>query len=270
MVLISHRISSLIVGALLLTALGALIWHLLDESARVEVHSVGALEDYLEELVADGDPPGLAIAVVRDEETVYLKAIGQADAPNRVRATPETLFNWWSITKILTAVAILQLGEQGRLDLDDAVSTHLPFFKPTYPSKDSQPVTIGQLLNHSSGIPEAGLATYTWIHINGDLPSQRAFAEEVVPSSVRLQFKPGTKGLYTNFGYLLLGALIETVSGLDYQGYVRQRILKPLQMDETVFFVDRNLESRAAHGSHSIFDFQTLFLRHLHQVNCTC
>jgi CubicO group peptidase (beta-lactamase class C family) len=177
-----------------------------------------------------------------------------------VAATPETLFNWWSITKVLTAVAVLQLCEKSRLHLDDNVSHHLPFFQPRHTSHGNRPVTVGHLLNHSSGIADAGLATYGWIQLKGNLPSQRVFAGKVVPRQVRLQFEPGRKGIYTNFGYLLLGALIETVTGIDYQEYLRQHILAPLQMNETVFNLGGNAEPRVARGSHPIFDFQTILL----------
>lgn len=260
MMLLSHRISALLLGACLIALLGILFWHFAQESAPSEVRTLDELEHYLNDLVASGDPPALSIGVVKDGEIVYLRAFGKADGPNRIAATPETLFRWWSLTKILTAVAIFQLSEKGDLELNDKVTDHLPFFEPVFASETDQPLTIGHLLNHSSGIPEAGLKTYSWIHSGKSSPSQTVFAGEVVPKHARLQFEPGTKGIYSNLNYVLLGAVIEAASGIDYRAYVAENILKPLRMSSTVFDLDCRLEPWTAYGSHPVLSFQSILL----------
>src|SRR5687767_8221346 len=91
------------------------------------------LEAYLNRLVASGNPPGLSLVVVEDGAVVYENAFGLADGPRNIKATPETVYHWWSMTKIPTAVAILQLQEQRKLNLDDAVTKHLPWFEVQSP-----------------------------------------------------------------------------------------------------------------------------------------
>ena len=95
------------------------------------------LESYLDRLVSSGNPPGLSLVVVKDGNIVYNNAFGYADGPNRVKADTDTVYHWWSMTKIPTAIAIMQLREQGKLDLDDAVTEYLPWFDVTYPSETS-------------------------------------------------------------------------------------------------------------------------------------
>src|SRR5688572_30086540 len=104
------------------------------------------LESYLNRLVASGNPPGLSVVVVKDGEVVYENAFGFADGPRHSKATPETVYHWWSMTKIPTAVAIMQLHEQGKLDLEDVVTKHLPWFEVKYRSGDSPAITIRNLL----------------------------------------------------------------------------------------------------------------------------
>lgn len=91
MIRLSHRLAPLVLGACLIALLGILFWHFARESTPSGVHSIDELEHYLGALVASGDPPGLSIGVVKGGETVYLRAFGKADGPNRTGATPETL-----------------------------------------------------------------------------------------------------------------------------------------------------------------------------------
>src|SRR5689334_13732493 len=87
-----------------------------------QVRSKAELEAYLDRLVASGNPPGLSVIVVRKDQIVYSNAFGYADGPQKIKATPETVYHWWSMTKIPTAVAVMQLQEQGRLNIDDLVT----------------------------------------------------------------------------------------------------------------------------------------------------
>lgn len=95
------------------------------------VETLAELEAYLENLAGHnaGSPPGLSLVVVQDGQVVYRNAFGMADGPNAIPATPDTVYNQWSMTKIFTAVAILQLQEQGLLNIEDQVSRYLDFFE---------------------------------------------------------------------------------------------------------------------------------------------
>ena len=227
------------------------------------VQNVAELDAYLEKLVDSGSPPGLSMVIVKNDSIVYSKGFGWADGPHKIKATPQTVYHWWSITKIPTAIAILQLQEQGKLQLDDAISKYLPFFKVKYPSDKSSTITIRHLLNHSSGIPDAGgLKFAKWIHHDGEPAlDQTAFIEKVFPDYATLAFEPGEDTAYTNIGYMLLGAIIEKVSAQNYRDYIRQNILEPLEMTQTDFVYTSNMEANEAAGSHPSFTFMAPMLR---------
>lgn len=215
------------------------------------VTSVGELEAYLDALTAFGTPPGLSLVVVKDGAVVYQRGFGLADGPRQVAATPETVYGWWSMTKLFTAAAVLRLHEQGRLDIDDPVARHLPFFAVAYPSASSEPITIRHLLNHSSGLANNAPALVGWIH-HTDQPrlDQSAYIARVLPDYATLRFEPGDHGEYTNVGYMVLGALIEAAAGQTYEDYVRDQLLRPLGMRQTDFAYSEAMLARAAVASH--------------------
>jgi D-alanyl-D-alanine carboxypeptidase len=219
------------------------------------------VEKYFHELTTSGNPSSLSFTVVKDGQIVYNKAFGLADGPNRIPATTQTVYHWWSTTKVLTAVAIFQLQEQGMLNLDDPVHDYLPFFNVEYPSTSSTPVTIRHLLNHSSGLPDNVPAVVGWMHYEGQPAiDQTDFLEKVFPDYAKLQFEPGTQSVYTNVGYMVLGAIIEIVSGEPYEDYIRQHILQPLQMNRTDFIYTESMDTDVAVGMHPLLDIQSAFL----------
>jgi len=224
----------------------------------ISVRSIAELENYLERLTDFGTPSGLSLTVIKDDSLVYSKGFGWADRPHDIQATPETVYHWWSITKIVTAIAILQLKEQDKLQLDDSISKFLPFFKVQYPSVASKTITIRNLLNHSSGIPDAGFKILNWIHHDGEPHlNQTAMVKKVLPDLSRLVFEPGENTGYTNIGYMVLGAIIEKVTNQTYENYVKQNILEPLGMKHTDFIYTKEMEKFEAAGSHPLFDTWT-------------
>ncbi len=227
------------------------------------VKNVMELDAFLEKLVNSGTPQGLSLVIVKNDSIVYSKGFGWADRPKQMPATAQTVYHWWSITKIFTAIAILQLQEQGKLQLDKPVSEYLSFFKVKYPSNKSREVTIRHLLNHSSGIPDAGdFRLMKWIHHDGEPNlNQTELIEKVLPKYSKLKFEPGENTSYTNIGYMLLGAIIEKVSGQSYEDYIRQFILEPLEMKSTDFVYTREMESYEAAGSHPARKWHSPLLR---------
>lgn len=223
--------------------------------------SLDEVEQYLETLVDYGTPPGISVVVVKQGEVVYSEGFGLADGPTAIPASPETVYHWYSMTKIATAIAIFQLQEQGLLTLDDPVTDHLDFFDVIYPSEGSQPVTVRHLLNHSSGLPDAVPAIIGWIHHADEPPlNQTALIREKLPDYAALRFEPGTQTAYSNVGYMLLGAIIEARSGQSYEDYIRDHILQPLAMTHTDFIHSEAMLAEAAVGSHPTLDIQALLL----------
>lgn len=226
-----------------------------------QIVTLAELEAHLGQLTRFGGPPGLTLAVVKDGHVVYSRGFGLADGPRRLDATSETVYHWWSMTKIPTAVAVLQLQERGLLSLDDPVAKHLPFFRVRYPSPRSPVVTVRHLLNHSSGLPDVGLGLVRWLHREGDpAVNQTALVERVLPDHATLAFEPGSETSYTNLGYMVLGAVIEKASGRSYEDYVRESVLLPLQMEHTDFVYTEAMRPNEAAGSHPLLDRWTPLL----------
>lgn len=174
--------------------------------------------------------PGISVAVVKDQEVIWSKGYGLADLENKTRTTPETIHSICSISKLFTAIAIMQLRDAGKLRLEDRVGDVLPWFnlKQQYP--DSGPITIRSLLTHSSGLPRESAHPY-WT--GPDFP---------FPTSNQVKAKLGTQKTlypasqyfqYSNLGLSLLGEIVAQVSGKPFEEYVRENILTPLRLAST-------------------------------------
>lgn len=170
------------------------------------------------------DGPGATAIVVRDGEVIYRGARGMADLELGVALVPEHVFRLGSITKQFTGAAIMLLAEQGKLSPDDEITKFLPDY-PTHGHK----ITVEHLLTHTSGI-----FNYTndgdymgGVGIRADLST-----EELVDvfDHVEMDFAPGERWNYSNSGYVLLGAIIEKVSGMSYAEFVQSQIFDPLEM----------------------------------------
>jgi CubicO group peptidase (beta-lactamase class C family) len=221
---------------------------------------LAALEAYLGQLVDSGDPPGLSVVVVRDGRIAYERALGFADKPRGQRASDATRYHWWSMTKIPTAMAVLQLVEQARLHLDAPVTDYLPWFEVDYPSTRSPRVTVRHLLNHSSGLPDTMPAMIGWVHYDDAARDQTALTERYLRDFKRLRFEPGSDSRYSNFNYMVLGALIEVVSGQSYEAYVVANVLRPLGINETSFLYPSERSADEAAGSLPVVHFYTPML----------
>jgi CubicO group peptidase (beta-lactamase class C family) len=222
--------------------------------------STAELEAYLERLVASGNPPGLSVVVVRGGEVVYENAFGFADGPRNIKATPETVYHWWSMTKIPTAVAILQLQEQRKLDLEDDVTEHLPWFEVKDRSGRSPTITLRQLLQHSAGLPDPIPAMIGWVHYTNGTYNQTEVLKKYMPEFNTLEFEPGTQAVYSNLNYMVLGAVIEAVSGQSYESYIGDHILQPLGMSQTSFVYSPTMAGREAAGTLPVVHMYTPLL----------
>jgi CubicO group peptidase (beta-lactamase class C family) len=184
-----------------------------------------ALADYLDGLAKDDKFSGVAL-IAKDGKPIFEKAYGFANKAKSVANNTETKFNLGSMNKMFTAVAIAQLAQAGRLSFDDRVGKYLP----DYPNKDvASKVTIHHLLTHTSG-----LGSY-W---NAKFDQKKATIKSVSDylslfADEPLAFEPGNRFQYSNSGFIVLGAIIEKVSGQNYYDYVREHIYKPAGMKNT-------------------------------------
>ena len=197
-------------------------------SAKPEASVAQEIESYLNSLAAENKLSG-AVLVAKDGVTIASKTAGIANKATGAPIALNTKFNLGSMNKMFTAVAIAQLAQAGRLSFNDTISKHLP----DYPNKEvAGKVTIHQLLTHTSGMG---------LYWNEKFMAQREKLLTVAAhlplfAGDPLAFAPGEKFQYSNSGYMVLGAIIEKVSGQDYYGYVAEHIYKPAGMTDTGFY----------------------------------
>ena len=167
--------------------------------------------------------PGVSLAVIENNEIIYLKGYGSAG--NGREMTTQTRMFIGSQSKSVTALAIAQLAEQGKLDLDAPVQTYIPWFRVADEDASAK-ITLNHLLHHTSGLSDAGY---------GVLLPLDASLEDAVRSLEKAQITapPGTQHQYFNVGYAVLSYIIEITSGQSYAAYVQENIFKPLGMNST-------------------------------------
>src|SRR5262245_37703929 len=222
------------------------------EPSKEKLSEAGMIEHLnamIDKRVADDSFSGV-VMVAKDDKPIFQRAVGLAnksyDVPNRI----DTKFNLGSINKFFTRVAVSQLVEQGKLSLDDTIGKHLP----DYPNKvAAEKVTVKHLLEMQSGIgdffgPKFDATPKNRIRATKDyLP---LFTDQA------LKFEPGTSRAYSNGGYIVLGAIIEKLTGQSYYDYVRERIFKPAGMGNTdsyeVDVVTPNLATGYTRGANGV------------------
>jgi D-alanyl-D-alanine carboxypeptidase len=229
-------------------------------AAPKTVASKAELENYLNRLVSSGNPPGLSLVVVKNGQVAYTNAFGLADGPRGIKAVPQTVYHWWSMTKIPTAIAVMQLQEQEKLSLEQDVTAYLPWFRVNDPSGTSTPITIRDLLQHTSGLPDTAPAMIGWVHYTDEIYNQTEVLKKYLPEFDTLKFEPGTWAVYSNLNYIVLGAVIEAVTGQTYESYITEHILQPLGMTQTGFVYSPAMAEHEAAGTLPVVHMYTPLL----------
>jgi CubicO group peptidase (beta-lactamase class C family) len=172
--------------------------------------------------------PGATVSVVLDGELVFSKGYGYSDIANKTPIDPDTtLFHIGSITKLFTWTSVMQLVEEGEIDLDADINTYLVDFTipDTYPG---HPVTMRHLMTHSAGFEEQEV--HMAVADVEDLYSFRTYCRENIPARV---YPPGTVTSYSNYGTTLAAVIVEDVTGIPFEQYLEEHILSPLSMTST-------------------------------------
>jgi D-alanyl-D-alanine carboxypeptidase len=179
---------------------------------------------YLQELIDQYKTPSVSYQIFNKDNIIYQFKSGFADVGKEIKVDDETTFNAFSVTKTFTAIAILQLAEQKKLDLEQSAKKYLPDFPY------SSTITIRQLLTHSAGIPNP--IPLSWIHLKSEHSSfdRNQFFKQIFAAHCKTKSNPNEKFSYSNPGYFLLGRIIENVSGMDYEQYIRDNIIKKLDL----------------------------------------
>ena len=212
--------------------------------ASIDLSNPDDLDTLLENKFSKSNLPGMAITITKGDEIAYFKGLGYANRKEKQPVTEETIFQLASISKLITGTAVMQLVEQGAIDLDADVSDYLPFAVKN-PNHPETAITPRMLLTHTSSIRDDWKvydSFYTIQSGGGDSPVTLA---EFLPGylvaggewynaeTMYYTAQPGTENHYSNVGYALLGYLVEVISGQDFSEYCHEHIFEPLEMVNT-------------------------------------
>jgi CubicO group peptidase (beta-lactamase class C family) len=221
----AKSVRSMVALALLLVAAAAVVSAKEVPSDRRVGDALRLLDLWIAEQVSYHGVPGLAIGVVRGDRTVWAKGYGRADLATGAPVATSTPFRLGSVSKVFTAMAVMQLRDQGKLSLDDPVTRHLSWFTIGSPYAGAPPITIRHLLTHTSGLPREAAWPYWTTH---QFPSREELRRLLATQSVFSP--PGANYRYSNVGFALLGEIVEAVSGESYAEFVARHLFAPLAM----------------------------------------
>ncbi len=212
------------------------------------------IDEILVKQVEEGHTPSVQYVIFDADHIIHRFNYGFADVIYQKPTNEETTYKAYSVTKTFTALAILRLAEQKKLTIDDSVANYLN--GPPFLSE----ITIRQLLAHSAGIPNP--IPLPWIHLAGDHNSfdRNEFFRKIFLKHNRLKSRPNDRYAYSNLGYILLGSIIEKVSGKSYENYILENILKPVNIEpsELDFTISQN--GHHAKGYHNRLSFSYFIL----------
>ena len=206
-------------------------------------YSYEGLLDYMEQIRNDNDLPGLSVAVAVDGEIVFSEGVGVAELDNRTPSTGRTVHNVGSVSKVLAVVGLMQLVEQGKVDLDATLQTYMPW----YPEREF-PITVRHILTHTSGIR----------HYNGvefgphDLLSLRHYDDFQEATELwrddPLAYETGSGWMYSSHAHNLQHGIVEAASGMDYEEYLKRFVWEPAGMMATQFDIPSRVVQNRGHG----------------------
>ncbi len=187
---------------------------------------------------------------------------GAADLRRHIDADTSTVYWWYSLTKIVTATAIMQLAEKGLVDLDAPVRRYVPYFTPEPHARTDREAMVRHLLTHSSGLGDREWQAARWYRLESQpSPDPEAQLKDLLSKYHKLKSNPGEKRRYSNVGYALLGEIVARASGMPYREYVEQNILAPLGMSRTGFTVDDAMGFDVAVGYEKPWSMMGVVLR---------
>lgn len=191
--------------------------------------SLDYIDSWLQLRYEHSKDPGFVVCVSRKGQVLLNRAYGYADLEKKQKMTPQHIFRIASHSKTFTATAIMQLQENGKLKIDDKVVKYLPWLNG-HKDKRWQTVTIRQLLSHSAGVVRDGLERSYW-GLEKPFPDEPRFKEEILKADLVLDVN--TRMKYSNYGFTLLGLVVEAVSGRKYNDYVKENIIDKLDLKNT-------------------------------------
>ena len=204
------------------------------------------IDDYIYRHMRELNAPGLTIGITDQNDLLWSKSYGYANIGSEEKVTPETLFQIGSMTKTFTAIALLQEVEAGKLDLQVPISEYLPWFE----LRSDHKINVHQLLTHTAGLPQG----------RDDIPTSKYMAAALAEYSP--PFEPGSKHEYSDVGYQILGFILEALNDKTYGEIIKERILVPLEMTDTLAAITHRLRKRLAVGYKHFYDDRPAHLSH--------
>lgn len=205
--------------------------------------NIRLVEAWIQSQIRYGKMPGVSIGIVYDGVTIYQKGFGYADVENKIPSTPDSRYRIASQSKLFTAIGIMILRDEGKLNLDDPIGKYLSWLKLKPFHESDPPVTIRQLLTHSSGISRDISSHWT----DFKFPTRDEF-RKLASTNLKLVYSPYSEWKYSNNAYTLLGEIIESVSGKSFDDFIKEKILLPLNMSATSVVQDKAYQSTLAVG----------------------
>jgi len=214
------------------------------DSDEIEINNTSDFEEFLAGEMDQQKIPAMSVLIFNEDEILQEDYLGQSNIRQNAALRSDDLFLLASVSKVVTATALLQLQEDGRLELDDDINSFLPY-TVNVPDQSTN-ITFRQLLTHTSGIADSDALDGQY-YFNEDSPvALGAFIQDYLSTSGNLydasenfhNFAPGSQYEYSNVGNALIGVLVEQISGLDFNTYCKQNIFAPLGMTNTFWRLD--------------------------------
>ncbi len=214
-----------------------------------EIKTVADFDEYLEAEMEGQKIPALGVLLFKDGQILHEAYLGESNIEQNRALSANSLFLLASVSKIITATALMQLHEQGRFGLDEPINDYLPFSVavPNY----STPITFRMLLTHTSGIDDATTITDGYYYGQDSPVALLDFMQSYLSTSGSLydaannffDFEPGTMHEYSNAGSALIGVLVEQISGVEFNAYCKNNIFSPLGMTQSFWRLDEAQQS---------------------------
>ena len=195
-----------------------------------------AIDAYLKAQVGESGYPGLSLAIVREGKIVFAKGYGKRSLEDGDPVEPDTMFAVGSVTKQFACACILLLAEEGKLSVDDKVAKYYPALT------SAGKITLYDLMTHTSGYPDFYPLDFVDRRLVKSIREDALLARY---AGAKLDFEPGTRWSYSNTGYVLLGRVVEKVSGKPFRQFLKERILDPLGMKHSAIEPGSDVGARA-------------------------
>src|SRR2546421_3059450 len=249
------KLSRTVVGGLLACLLAALTLPFIAFPVAAAPHAstpdLAKIDAYISAQMQTNHIPGVALGLVHNDQIMHVQGFGTADSTGRA-VTPQTPFILASVSKSFTALAVMQLVEAGKIELDAPVQRYLPWFRVADPVASAR-ITVHHLLYHTSGIPSSGYACTT------DQASITLEQYVRTLATLTLDRPVGSRPSYCSTNYDMLGLIVQTVSGQPYGTYVQQHVFAPLQMHDSFASEQEARRDGLAQGHRWIFGVPTPF-----------